>query len=218
MALLPIRRLLVEGEEDLRVIPHLIEQATGLRWGERNEPKLVDIKPSGGIDKILEANYIATELKTARMHSLGVLLDADVDPIAQWQALRNRCLPLYGDFPAELPAEGLVLAPAQGVRFGAWLMPDNLQRGMLESFLLLLRPDGQNPELWEHTQLSVRQSQAHGAPWRLPHQDKALIHTFLAWQDPPGRQLHQALMQRMLDARSPAAGPFVAWFRRLFEV
>lgn len=46
--------------------------------------------------------------------------------------------------------------------------------------------------------------------------DKARIHSWLAWQREPGKQLHEAVAHRTLDARSPQAGPFVDWFRRLF--
>jgi hypothetical protein len=44
--------LLVEGDEDKRVIPYLIE-ANGIRWGERNEPKVVDIEAYDGVDDML---------------------------------------------------------------------------------------------------------------------------------------------------------------------
>lgn len=218
MALRPVRKLLVEGSDELRVIPQLIEQATGVAWGERNQPKLVDIESADGVERLLEPGYIETQLKSGRLHSLGILLDADTDAGAQWGALRDRCLASCPGFPATPPPEGLVLTLGSGVRLGAWLMPDNRQRGMLETFLLSLRPDSHSPGLWQHTQQAVTQAQQFGAPWRAAHQDKALVHTFLAWQDPPGRQLHQALMERMLDAKAPAGAAFVAWFRRLFEV
>lgn len=50
------------------------------------------------------------------------------------------------------------------------------------------------------------------------HHDKADIHTWLAWRDPPGRQLHDAVKQRILRPDSPHAAPFVRWFRRTFDV
>lgn len=218
MAQLSKRLLLVEGAEELRVIPQLIEQATGLPWGEKQQPKLVVIKPTDGVEKLLSPGYIEAELKTSQLHSLGVLLDADTDPAAQWQALRDRCLPSHPDFPAVPPKQGLVLTLTSGVRLGAWLMPDNEQRGMLETFLLMLRPQTYCPKLWQHAEGSVAQAESLGSPWRDAHRDKALIHTFLAWQDPPGRQLHQAVMQKMLDVQAPAAQGFVAWFRLLYEV
>ncbi len=50
------------------------------------------------------------------------------------------------------------------------------------------------------------------------HQHKADIHTWLAWQNPPGRQLHQAVMERILDPKHPKAQIFVNWFRDLYDL
>lgn len=120
--------------------------------------------------------------------------------------------------PHEPPGDGFLAVLGSGVRFGAWLMPDNRQQGMLETFLLGLRPAATRPELWRHTEAAVDQAKQLGATWQASHRDKALCHTFLAFQDPPGRQLHQAINERLLDAKSPAGQLFVSWFRRLFEV
>lgn len=43
-------------------------------------------------------------------------------------------------------------------------------------------------------------------------------HTWLAWQDEPGKQLHQAVEHGIFDPQSPRSRPFVKWFRRLFEL
>jgi len=37
-------------------------------------------------------------------------------------------------------------------------------------------------------------------------------------KDDPGRQLHDAIKQAMLDASHPYAAPFVAWFKALYEL
>jgi hypothetical protein len=230
MALLPVRKLLVEGADDRRVIPELIEQATGLRWGEAKEPKLVDIVVAapvaarsagheGGVECLLEPGYIATEYKTARLAALGVVLDADDDPAGRWRRLRRSCgLPFAEELPEVLPEAGLVKTPPSGARFGVWLMPDNSQRGMLETFLLSLRPQSSDGSLWQWADEVVEQAQSRGAPFRASHRDKARCHTFLAWQDPPGRQLHQALKERQLDPQGEGGRAFVAWFRRLYSV
>ena len=57
-----------------------------------------------------------------------------------------------------------------------------------------------------------------GAPFLPNHRDKALIHTWLAWQDEPGRQLHDAVKHAMLDPTLPYAAPFLAWFKELYEL
>ena len=50
------------------------------------------------------------------------------------------------------------------------------------------------------------------------HKTKAVIHTWLAWQDEPGPQLHEAVKHRVLDPKKPESRAFVDWFRRLFGV
>ena len=195
-----VNKLLVEGDEDKRVIPELVERATGLPWDERQQPKLIDIKAADGLERMLARDYIETELKTAGLHALGLILDADDKPAARWQALRDRCLPFCPDFPEEPPPKGWVTLLSSRIRFGAWLMLDNQQRGMLETFLATLRPADTQPALWQHVTSAVDASRQHGAPWLEPHRDKALCHAFLALQDPPGRRLHQALKERVLEA------------------
>lgn len=230
MSLPPVRRLLVEGAEDKRVIPELIEQAAGLRWGERNQPTLVDIAVAdpdgtgrsdhaGGVERLLAPGYIATEYKTARLQALGVVLDADDDPAARWRQLCGCDLPFAAELPPAPPEDGLVLQPKSGgPRFGVWMMPDNSTRGMLETFLLALRPDNPDQALWQWADEVVAQAQQKGALFKSAHHDKARVHTFLAWQDPPGRQLHQALQQRLLNPKAALAQRFVGWFRQLYQV
>lgn len=215
--------LLVEGDEDKRVIPEFFERATGMPWVDARRQRLVEIKSADGVAKLLAPSYIQTELKTAGLKALGVMVDADEASDARWRALRDRCLAFCPDFPAQPVPEGFVTALplnqfAAGIRFGVWLMPDNVSAGMLETFLLSLRPQAAASSLWEHLESSVQQSQQHGATWKQCQLDKVRCHTFLAWQDPPGRQLHQALMEQQLDARSPSGRAFVKWFCDLYQI
>jgi hypothetical protein len=96
-------------------------------------------------------------------------------------------------------------------------MPDNRLRGMLETFLAYLVPDTSQP-LWQQAVKAFEEAQRLGAPCKVAHTDKAKIHTWLAWQDPPGRQLHNAVMERILDPTSPYARGFVNWFRLLYNI
>jgi hypothetical protein len=95
------------------------------------------------------------------------------------------------------------------------MMPDNQGRGMLETFLSVMRPSGSD-DLWQHAEGACAQATDLGAPFKEVHQNKAVLHTWLSWQDPPGRQLHEALRDRVLSDGSPLAKRFVAWFQRLF--
>ena len=50
------------------------------------------------------------------------------------------------------------------------------------------------------------------------HRSKALIHTWLAWQQNPGRPMGTAIKAGYLQHDAPIALAFVAWLRRLFEI
>ena len=209
--------LLVEGDEDKRIVPQLVE-ANGHRWGEtsRNELPLVLVRNCGGIDAILEDDFIATTLKQADLKACGILVDANADPAARWAAVRARCASSVPDLPAELPTGGAVGTSNLGVRVGIWLMPDNSGVGMIETFLQRLRRDEHGPLLAYAAQASDVAALTHQAPFRQTHRDKAIVHTWLAWQDPPGRQLHQAVMEQIFDANSPTVAPFMRWFRDVY--
>ena len=58
--------LLVEGDEDKRVIPELIE-ANGINWGDSEKEWIVRIKSCGGIDNLLDKKLINTELKASNL-------------------------------------------------------------------------------------------------------------------------------------------------------
>ena len=209
------KKLLVEGDTDKRVIPYLME-ANGVEWGPRNNPA-VFIEPYGGMDELLKRNVIENELKVARLEALGVLFDANGDAQQRWNQIRIRYRDEFDNLPAEMPAAGLNLGHALGPRFGIWIMPDNQFFGMLEDFLAQLIPDDLRG-LYEIAGTCVAEAKRNGAPFKDVHRTKAEIHTWLAWQDEPGKQLHQAVHHRVLDPKKPESQAFVNWFRRLFDV
>jgi len=87
---------------------------------------------------------------------------------------------------------------------------------MLESLLLALRAGDE--ALHDHARDATQQARTRGAKFRDSHREKAELHAWLAWQDPPGRQLHDAVRARMMPPAPPVTNGFVAWFRRLFEI
>jgi hypothetical protein len=211
------KKLLVEGADDQRVIPYLIEAACDLRWGERNEPKLVDVEPIGGIENLLKPGLIEAEMNASGRLALGLLVDADERPLERWKQVRGCCIRFCPDFPEVPPKEGLVLMSERSVRLGVWMMPDNQDRGMLETFLAVMRPV-ESDSLWQHANAACIQAASLRARFKDAHRDKALLHTWLSWQDPPGRQLHEAIKFKVLSRETPHSICFVTWFRRLFEV
>jgi len=212
----PPKKLLVEGQDDLRVVPQLME-ANGVRWGESRDTWVVEIDQCDGFDNMVRPGGIETQLKASGLEVLGIIADANDHADRRWQSLRDRCLGRFPDIPDELPPGGLICANKDGLKLGVWLMPDNRSHGMMETFLTYLVPDHDDAVL-KHAESARDQARALGAPYKKTHADKAKIHTWLAWQNEPGRPLHNAVLERILDPHSPHAATFVKWFRSLFEV
>lgn len=205
--------LLVEGEDDKRVIPELIEK-NGVVWTQ-DDPLIPHIHTCGGYSKLL--NQIKPRLKESSLSQLGIIIDADDNPFGRWESIKNRCQASIPNLPNELPEDGLICEVTKDLKFGVWLMPDNFQRGMLETFLAYMIPDDTEP-LWQFAQSSVQEAINRGAKLTEVQYDKANIYTWLAWQDPPGRQLHQAVKERVLDPQHPRAQKFVIWFKNLYSL
>jgi hypothetical protein len=183
--------LLVEGKQDLRVIPELIE-ANGVPWGTKKNP-IVFIRDYDGYPNLVNSDVLKTEFQASGLTSLGIVIDADENASQRWTSLRNAASHLIPDLPISLPGNGLIHNTAKGVAFGVWIMPDNKTSGMLETFLsYLIRDDCL--DIWNLAKTSAAAAQESGAAFSDSHKIKAEIYTWLAWQDPPGRQLHQAVM------------------------
>lgn len=207
------RLLFVEGKTELRLLPYLLE-ANGISWPKGEEP--VFIKEMGGFENFWTDRVIHTELKTAGLDAVGLIFDADEPEDHRWETVARYCRSFAPDLPND-PHIGGWITPSTvdgGPRFGVWMMPDNQSRGYLETFLDVLVPD---QPLWSYADEVVTAALAHGARFDATRRrDKAKIHSWLAWQEEPGKQLHEAVAHRTLEPTSPNAAPFVDWFRRLF--
>lgn len=208
--------LLVEGDEDKRVIPQLVE-ANGVTWENKHKEPIVTIKALGSVEQLLDKQRIEVRLKDSNLKILGIMLDADESPANRWQSIRNCLIERYPNIPEELPGSGLIHSSPEQIKVGIWIMPDNKEQGMLETFLQFLLPEN-GKALWDFSEQTCQQAKAQGACFKDCHSDKAKIYTWLAWQNPPGRQLHQAVTERILSPASPQAAVFMHWFKELFEV
>ena len=102
-----------------------------------------------------------------------------------------------------------------GARVGVWLMPDNQRTGALEHFLQDLVDD--NDPLYPLAETSTAEAKGSGATFPEVDRRKAVLHTWLAWQEEP-RTCPTARRSKARYFRndSPAALAFVEWYRRVF--
>ena len=206
--------LRVEGKDDKFAITNLLERhgvdhaLVDIKWLEQQD----DL--ASGKDALLEGMRTAVATSTGR--SVGFVLDADRDLVASWQAVRTRLIDVGLALPDEIPEGGFVgNAETYRARVGVWLMPDNRRLGTLEAFLIDLI--NEEDRLLPLAETSTTRASERGATFAETRRQKAVLHTWLAWQERPGVPYGVAIAARYFRHESPAATAFVDWFRRVFE-
>jgi hypothetical protein len=199
-------KLLVEGNDDLHVVLAICQKFDVIQsFG------ITDYK---GINKLLA--QIPVRIRNRDTH-LGVLVDADTDLEARWQQLKGILTPLGYEMPDEPDASGSIIkSDKQETIIGIWIMPNNQVPGMLEDFAEILIPanDSAIPFATKAVDEVKREAVAKFSDI---HRSKALIHTWLAWQDDPGTPMGLAITKSYLDHNHELCVLFVHWLNRLFN-
>jgi hypothetical protein len=146
----------------------------------------------------------------------GFVIDADKSLKNRWEAVRNKLIVAGVEPPKKMPPDGFVGESGDGCRVGAWLMPDNKEPGELESFLVSLIP--KSDVILAHAESATIQARHLDAPFKEVDTEKAVIHTWLAWQDEPGYPYGKAITSRFFAHNAIAAQQFVAWFKLLYQI
>ena len=85
---------------------------------------------------------------------------------------------------------------------------------MLEDFLMTMA----KKDSISFASESVTSAKEKGlATFKKVHQSKAVIHTYLAWQDEPGKPLGQSITNHVLNPESLIAKIFTSWLVKLFS-
>ena len=201
--------LLVEGPDEEHVLKHIC--------GHYGIPHLDEVKPLGGVSKLLES--IPVQLKASEEGDIvGVVLDADTDMSSRWDSVRDRLRMVgYGNVPVHPNSEGTILDPPDEMllpRFGIWVMPDNKAAGILEDFLRFLVP--QPNKLFDRVNKTVADIPDDERRFGRSDRPKAIIHTWLAWQEDPGKPYGTAVTAGFLDPTVLEANVLASWLRNLF--
>jgi hypothetical protein len=202
-------KLLVEGNDDQHVIWAICEKY--------EIAETFDVIDCEGISQVLER--LPLDLKQADIRTVGIVLDADQNLKKRWQNLRNSLLLNGYQLPEQPSPEGYTHEPFDIYpRIGIWLMPDNLQSGMLEDFVkLLIRPDDLLSPFVHQILSQIEEQDIQDRYNPEVHRAKAFIHTWLAWQKDPGTPMGLALTKTYLDHNAELCLRFVGWLNRLFN-
>ena len=200
--------LLVEGKDDEHVLKHIC--------GNRGVSHLDEVKPLGDARKLIQNIPVQIKASSEEGDVVGVVIDTDTNLDARWQSIRERLIRIgYRNVPTLPDPRGTVLdPPAESLlpKAGIWIMPDNKTPGILEDFLRFLVP---GPDaLFDHVTTSVDSIPDR----RFTENDKpkAVIHSWLAWQEEPGLPYGTAITARFLDPNVRQADALVSWLQRLF--
>ena len=226
--------LVVEGHDDKFLINALLcangfKRPTSGLFGttshsEDTPPPFVLVRDEWERDTALQIHVaqgfpeIKTTVKTLinpdSIRALAIVADMDLHDDNRWSSiqswLRERG---FSKVPASVPSAGLVHAEPGLPVLGVWLMPDNLSEGMAETFAGQLVPA--DDEGWQHATNVVTGLPDTVRRFR-PDRDhhKALLHTWLAWQEEPGCKTGEAVKKGLLVAQAPPAQAFVGWIDR----
>ena len=207
--------LRVEAPEDKNALIHLLIR-NGIDYDAKPWPaEFPNVVEVPGAPAMLAGMELAVRVGGAR--TVGFVLDADSPLSIRWDEVRTRLASAAVAAPLLAPAEGFIGQSGEyRTRVGVWLMPDNQEDGTLESLLHTLVED--HGPLIGHAEEATDRARHLGA--RFPDADrlKALLHTWLAWQEEPGYPYGTAIRVRYFRHDSPAALAFVAWFRKLFGI
>lgn len=203
------RVLLVEGENDLHVFLHL--------WGRLVEDESLGSRPEfciedkGGIDPLVAS--IANEVRAPDRRAVGIVVDADQDPLDRWEAVADQLREVGFTVPEEPVPGGTCIPESMFLpRIGIWLMPDNESPGELEDFVRKMLPD--DDPVWPSSEDYIDGIREEHRKFRRKVL-RAKVHAWLATREQPGR-MGAAIKGGDLKVDGALAGSFGNWLRRLF--
>lgn len=152
---------------------------------------------------------------------IGMILDAnDAGVQRRWNEVRKilaRQFPGVSLVETFVAGSPLVISLPGPLRFGLWIMPDYQAEGYFEHFLERCIPDD---DLLLHRAKAVVQELRTGDllqfGWK--KDQKAIIHTWLAWQKEPGTPIGRAVKMKIFDLKAEPIQALLAWYRAIFEL
>lgn len=238
--------LLVEVPDDVHVVSQLLNKYGLTRLRNKNDKSIYplklflqneqveipfDIEPIADRGNVTGKFESIVEFSNKPPKRVGLILDFDAPIELQANnrdlAVKNAILRLQSkdscwNLPKNfsvLSTDGFIAEPANAdtPKIGIWLMPNNQERGMLETFLLQIIPNERVNLLNYARQSTETAKQDYQAPYQSCHRDKAVVHTFLSWMDEPGKPFGISFQNGNFDTNTALARRFVEWLKKLFQ-
>ena len=206
--------LIVEGADDEKVIEKLLKRR-----------KIIydnfSIQSVGGIDKLLK--NVEIRIKSENHTAIGIVIDADENILDRWRNIENIFIKSGYENVPPLARSGVVFYDNDVMdlpKIGIWIMPDNNLSGNLEDFIRTLIPE--SDDLIGIAEETIEDLISHKLNrFSSNKKSKAIIHTWLAWQEQPGMPLGRAITHRLLDKNyltdTKKANNFINWLQRMFK-
>ena len=201
------RLLIVEGPDDKHVVGHI--------WTRNREDMPFDIQEKGGFNEVLKS--IRSEVRRPRRQALGIMVDADTDLSARWQAVSDRLRGVGVNVPDSPDPSGTVIDGASNMgipRIGIWIMPDNASEGEIEDFVVQMIPEMDS--VWPLAQGYIDSIPLADRKFTETKTLRAQLHAWLAARENP-RQMGLAIRSRDLIVSDVLCEKFFAWLTRLFD-
>ncbi len=197
----PAKLLLVEGQDDKHVVEHLRRRLAS--------DLVFHCQDKGGSAPLLDA--IDVEIATDGRVVLGIMMDANDDLAARWQAIGRRLRGADVQLPPQPERGGTVID--SDPRVGVWLMPDNSTPGELENFVAELIP--KDDPVWPLAERYIDGIPSEHRQFATGKELRAKLHAWLATRREP-RKMGAAIGTAELDAGGALAGKFADWLQTLF--
>jgi hypothetical protein len=199
------QKLLLEGNDDQHVIWALCEKY--------NITESFDVIDCEGITKLND--QIPIRFKQSNIKTVGILIDADTDIKSRWSSIKSTLETIGFILPNEIPLDGLIIQN-QSICVGVWIMPNNNLNGMLEDFISFLVPkEDKLLPIVNSTLKGIEIQNLNG--YSLIHKSKAIIHTWLSWQEDPGTPMGLAITKKYLSTDDESCLKLMNWINQLFN-
>jgi hypothetical protein len=200
------KKLLVEGNDDQHVIWALCEKF--------NIDETFDVIDCEGINNLYE--QIPVRFKQSGVDTLGIIIDADAEIKKRWSSIVSILNKQKFTLPQDLSSDGLILSNTDNFKTGVWIMPDNNLNGMLEDFISFLVPSDDKLIPIVNTTLDSIEKQKLNK-YSISHKSKAVVHSWLSWQEDPGTPMGLAITKRYLTTEVEICSNLVNWLNKLFN-